>query len=117
VEIAADVVRDDVVTCRLEEGLGAVRERVEESRYGFALAVSEAGILLGRLGGAALVGDPRTSAEEAMEAGPSTVRPGEELGPLVDRLRKRDLGYALVTMPDGALVGVLRRADAEQRLR
>jgi hypothetical protein len=51
-----------------------------------------------------------------MEAGPSTVRPGEELAPLIERLRKRDLRYALVTMPDGALVGVLLRSDAEERL-
>jgi Mg/Co/Ni transporter MgtE len=115
--IAADVVRDDVVTCGLEEGIGAVRERVEQSPYGFALVVSETGVLLGRVRPSALTGaDPMTGVEQAMEAGPSTVRPGAELAPLVERLRKSDLRYAVVTMPDGALVGVLVRAEAERHL-
>jgi CBS domain-containing protein len=114
--IARDIVREDVVTCQLEELVAAVRERVDKSPYGFALVVSKTGILLGRLRGTALAADPKATAEHAMEAGPSTVRPGEELAPLVEKLRKRDFRYGLVTMPDGVLVGVLLRSDAEQRL-
>jgi CBS domain-containing protein len=117
VPIAGQLARDDVVTCSLDESVGAVRERVDGSRYGFALVVSKTGVLLGRLRGATLESDPKATAGEVMEAGPSTVRPGAELAPLVDRLRKRDLHYALVTMPDGALVGVLLRSDGEERLR
>jgi CBS domain-containing protein len=116
VPIAAGVLREDAVTCHLDEPVGSVRERVDKSSYGFALVVSETGILLGRLRATALAADSKATAEQAMEAGPSTVRPGKELAPLVDRLRKRDLRYALVTMPDGVLVGVLLRSDAEERL-
>jgi Mg/Co/Ni transporter MgtE len=116
VPIAGDVAREDAVTCQLEERVGAVRERVDKSPHSFALVVSKTGVLLGRLGATALAADPNATAEDAMEAGPSTVRPGEELAPLIERLRKRDLRYALVTMPDGALVGVLLRSDAEERL-
>ena len=51
-----------------------------------------------------------------MEAGPSTVRPDSALGPLVERLRERDLRTAVATTPEGKLLGVLRRAEAERRL-
>ena len=51
-----------------------------------------------------------------MEAGPSTFRPNVALDSLVERLRKRDFKYAIVTRADGTLIGVARRADAEQRL-
>ena len=116
VPAAGDLTREDVVTCGLGDRLGSVRERVTRSPYGFALVVSANGVLLGRLRRAALEGDSDAIAEHAMEAGPSTVRPDADLAELVERLRARDLQYAVVTTPDGALVGVLRRADAEARL-
>jgi predicted transcriptional regulator len=104
------------VKCALGERIGVVRARVEDSAYGFALVVSAGGVLLGRLRKATLEGDPEAIAEDVMEAGPSTVRRDEELGTLVARLREGDLNYALVSTPDGELVGVLRRSDAEARL-
>jgi CBS-domain-containing membrane protein len=51
-----------------------------------------------------------------MEPGPSTVRPDVDLTSLVERLRKRDLHYGVVTTPEGKLMGVVRRSAAEQRL-
>jgi CBS domain-containing protein len=113
---AGDVVRDDVVTCGLKERVGAVQERVIASPYGFAL-VTDDGCLHGRLRGSELARcDPNSHAEDVMEVGPSTVRPGAELAPLVERLHKRNLSFAVVTTPDGALVGVMRRSDAERHL-
>ncbi len=38
---------------------------------------------------AALSEDPEVTAEEAMEIGPTTVRPSEALKPLVERMKKR----------------------------
>jgi CBS domain protein len=112
---AGDLARKDVVMCGLGDRLGSVREQVSRSPYGFALVVSATGVLLGRLRPAALEGDSDATAEHAMEAGPSTVRPDSDLGALVERLRARELQYAVVTTPDGALLGVLPRADAEAR--
>ena len=113
---AKDVVRSDVVTCSLDEPVGPVRELVEASPYPFALVVSENGILLGRLRRSMLDCPPDRSAEQVMEAGPSTVRLDTELSGLVDRLRKGDLSYAVVTEPTGRLIGVVRRSDAEARI-
>ena len=112
----ADIARKDVVTCGLGDRIGHVRENVRRSEYGFALVISATGVLLGRLQRPALEGDADATAERTMEAGPSTVRPDADLAALVERLLKRDLRYAIVTTPDGALVGVLRRVDAEAHL-
>jgi CBS domain-containing protein len=113
---ARDVVRDDVALCHPTDRVGDVRARVEASPYGFALVVSRSGVLLGRLRRAVLEGDPDAAAADVMEAGPSTVRPDMRLGPLVERLRERDLTTAVVTTPEGTLLGVLRCRDAEARL-
>jgi len=108
---AADVARDDVATCGLAERTGAVRERVEASPYGFGFVVGEGGTLLGRLGKTALEGDPETRVEQAMEPGPSTVRADAPLEKLRERLDQRGLETAVVTTPEGVLLGVVRRND------
>ena len=90
---------------------------MQASPFGFALVVSEERCLLGRLRASALEKcDPDSTAEEVMEAGPSTIRLDRELGALVERLRERDLMFAIATDPGGRLAGVVRRADAERQL-
>jgi hypothetical protein len=108
---AVDFARDDAVTCGLHDRVGAMHERVEASPYGFAFVLSDDGILLGRLRKVALEGDPDATAETAMEPGPSTVR--ADLAPtrLRERLERSDLNTAVITDPDGRLLGVVRRDD------
>jgi Mg/Co/Ni transporter MgtE len=110
---AGAVARDDVVTCGLDDRVGQVRERIDESPYGYALATSPGGVVLGRLRRSTLDGDPDASAEAVMEPGPSTVRPDITAAELAERLAKRDLRTAIVTTPEGRLIGVVRRADLE----
>src|SRR5919198_4150315 len=63
--------RDDVVTCRVDDPVGEVRSRVEESRYGFALVTTERGTLLGRMRRSAIDrADADAVAESLMESGP-----------------------------------------------
>jgi IMP dehydrogenase len=109
-----DVARDDVVRAGLDEPVGQVRARVERSPYGFALVVSDAGTLLGRLRKRALEGDPNATSEQVMEPGPSTVRLDTDARKLAERLRQRDLKTAVVTGPDGRLAGVVRLADLDR---
>jgi predicted transcriptional regulator len=106
-----DSLRDDVVTCGLDEKVGDVMPRVEDSPYGFALAVSETGVLLGRLRRSRCAGKEAARVEQVMEEGPSTVRPDTEAAKLAERLRERDLKTAVVTTPEGRLLGVVRRAE------
>jgi CBS domain-containing protein len=111
---ALSVLVDDVATCELGERVGDVRERVAASPYGFAFVVSGGRVLLGRLRRAALEGDPDATAEAAMEPGPSTIRAGSQLEPLLDRMRRNDLTCLPVTTPDGELMGLARRRDVER---
>jgi rhodanese-related sulfurtransferase/CBS domain-containing protein len=110
------VLRADAVTCRPNENLAAVAERVRHSPFGFALVTREDGTLLGRLPADALDEPSADGVAEAMTLGPSTVRADSELEPLVERLQGQDLRFAIVTGPDGRLLGVVRRSDAERLL-
>ena len=110
---AGKLVRDDVPTVTLDEDLASVRARLQERDYDFALVLSTQGILLGRLRASAIAATGITSVEAAMDAGPSTVRPDVAATDLLKRLRGRKLTSALVTTPEGKLVGVVRRRDLE----
>ena len=107
---AGNLARDDVVTARLDERVGEIRPRVEGSPYGFAFVISAKGTLLGRLRRAALQGDPTGRAGDAMEPGPSTVRADTLLETLRKRLDDRGLKTAVVTTPEGKLIGTVRRS-------
>ena len=111
---AGRVARDDVVTCRLDDQVGEVRERIAAARYGFALVTTPGGVVLGRLRGSALDCDPGLRAEEVMEVGPSTVRPDTRAGELAKRLADRDLRWAILTNPEGRLLGVASRDALEK---
>jgi CBS domain len=93
--------RDDVATCGLDEPAERVRELIDASPYGFCLVLAEDRTLLGRI---------RKSTLE-LEPGPSTVRYDLGVDELRERLDKRDLKTAIVTTPEGKLIGVVRRAD------
>jgi hypothetical protein len=116
---AVDFALQDVVSCHLRDLVGEVRRRVQASPYGFAFVVTDGGVLLGRLRKAALDGDPDRTAEAVMEPGPSTVRADLAPSRLRQRLERRNLSTAVITDPDGRLLGVVRRddlpADAQPR--
>jgi len=72
-------------------------------------------VRLGRLRRAMLEGDPQAVAADVMELGPSTVRANVPAVELRERLRSRDLRTAIVTTPEGVLLGVVRRRDLEAK--
>lgn len=108
---AVDFAGQDAVTCRLHDRVGEVRRRVEASPYGFAFVLSDGGVLLGRLRKAALERDPDATAESVMEPGPSTVRADTQPARLRQRLQDSHLSTAVITDPDGRLLGVVHRDD------
>lgn len=113
---ARDLLREDVVTARPDDRLAGVRERVAGSPYGYALVTLADGTLVGRVRRETLERDGDELARRAMSPGPSTVRADSEVRALVERLRERDLRTAVVSGPDGRLLGVLHRADGERAL-
>jgi CBS domain-containing protein len=104
--------RHDVVIAAPDEHIADVRARVAASRYGFALVTTQDVTLLGRLRRSTLdTANPALPAGEVMEPGPSTLRPHEPVADVAARLHERDLTYAIVTDPEGHLLGTVYRAD------
>lgn len=111
---AGRVARDDAVRCSPETRAPDVREAIERSPYPFALVTGGGGLLIGRLAASALEGRGDATAGEIMELDPSTVRPHRAAGELAEHLADKDLQWAIVTTPEGRLLGVASRDDLER---
>jgi predicted transcriptional regulator len=113
---AGEVARRDTPTCALEDRVADVAATVVEAGREACIVVGPEGIVQGRLRGRALAGTPGATAEQAMELGPTTIRPSERLGPLVERMRRRGVATIVVSDLKGRLLGILYRQDAERAL-
>lgn len=109
-------VRRDVPSCRPDDRVQEVCERLDKSDWDTCFVVDDQGVVLGRLGRRAIRGREDVSAEEAMTPGPSTIRPSARLRDIVERMRRQNLTSLPVTTSDGRLVGLLTRRDAEEAL-
>jgi CBS domain-containing protein len=117
VPYAGELADTDPPTCALTDTVDDIRAGLDGSRYGFCLVINDGRIVLGRVWRSAIErADSAAAAEGVMEAGPSTVRFDVPARDLAQRLAERDLRTAVVTTPEGRLVGVFHRADAERRL-
>ena len=106
--------RTDVPTCRFEDRLPELCRRLDESGWETCFVVNNQGVLLGRIGRAAIRGRQDVSAEEAMTPGPSTIRPSARLDAVAERMQRQCLTTLPVTTPDGSLVGLITRRDVER---
>jgi CBS domain-containing protein len=109
---AGDVARRDVPTCRLDETVKAIRERVERSGFEACVVVNEERVVFGILREKQLAAADDEPAERAMRVGPSTFRPNVDIEEMAMFMAEHDLPNAPVTTSDGRLVGLLRREDA-----
>ena len=109
-------VRTDSPSCKPGDRLHEICDRLDETRWDTCFVLDEDGVVLGRIGRKAIRTRADASAEEAMTLGPSTIRPSARLDAIVRRMRRQDLTSLPVTTPDGRLVGLLTRPDAEEAL-
>src|SRR5579872_7131978 len=72
---AADVARKDAPTCRLQDRLGGVQERVRAAGWDACVVTNDERVVLGLLREKELGGDAGLRVEQAMRPGPSTFRP------------------------------------------
>lgn len=115
--LAGQALSTDVPTCSSHDRLGDVRDALDASRFTMLVALNAERVVLGLLDRSARDADDATPVHRLMREGPTTVRPSEELGPLVERMRDAGVDALLVTSSDGRLLGLLERDRAEHRAR
>ncbi len=117
---AIQIARKDIPTCRADERLGDVRDRVQAAGHDQCVVVNGDGVVFGRLRRKAWESDPDAAIEDVMELGPATIRPDPFLHDIIGRLQTRKIGSILVTSygshEGGRLLGVLFREDVERAL-
>jgi Mg/Co/Ni transporter MgtE len=112
------IARRRVATCLPAASVAEAYHRVRSSEWTRAVVVNDQRVVLGVLDEETLTQarSDETTAEAVMRAGPTTVRAHDDLEPLLHRMHDRHATTLLVTDPDGHLLGVLVRDDADQVL-
>ena len=113
---AAAMVRGDDIVCHLGERLGDMAKRARAAGKNVCIVVNDRHIVLGRIRGRTLDGDPNSPVEDVMQPGPSTIRPDTDLGTVAKTLRDGNVATALVTSQEGRLIGTVYLQDVEDKL-
>ena len=109
---ARDVAKRDVPTCRLDEPIDEVRERVRDAGWDACIVVNEERIVFGILRERELDRGMDEPVERFMRPGPSTFRPNVPIEEMASYMIEHDLVSSPITSSDGRLVGLLRKDDA-----
>lgn len=109
---AGDVARKDAPTCRPDEPIGEVRERVRAAGWDACVVVNGAGIIMGLLREKELGTGGDEPVEQVMRPAPSTFRPYVPIQEMAHFMVDHDLPTSPITSSEGRLIGVLRREDA-----
>lgn len=107
----AELARADVATCSVHDRAGDVLGGIGE--LGFALAVGDHDVVLGRLRRRHAEQQPDARVDEVMSEGPTTVRADEDPSQLLERMQAAETRSVVVTTAEGRLVGVAIADDLE----
>lgn len=110
--LVGDRLTTDVDSCAVDERIGAVRARLESSRFGLLVVTTAQGLVAGTLDRHALDAADGAAVEEHMREGPTTVRPSEDVDVLGERMSEAGVRGVLVTSSDGRLLGVFEQPAA-----
>jgi CBS domain-containing protein len=100
-------------TCEPGESLAAAKERALEMGTKLCPVVNQKGIVLGVVTEERWDGDSATPVEEAMESGPTTLRPYITAKDADERLVEAHKEACLITSSDGKLMGIFRRGASQ----
>ncbi len=115
--VAGEVVEPDAYTCGLDHTAGQVRAALQRGPDSICVVANAQGIVLGRVRWKDLPTEDDVRVRDFMQPGPATVRPVEQLAPLVERMHAAGVATIIVSTAKGKLLGVVNPATAEQRLR
>lgn len=108
---AGALARKDVPTCRLDEQLSVVRDRVRRKSWDAAVVVNDERIVFGLLRAKELALDDDRLISQAMRPGPSTFRPYVLAEETARFMVDHKLDSSPITTSDGRPVGLLLQAD------
>jgi len=109
---AKDALRQDIATCHLGEHIGDMQRRLAVGEACFVTTAD--GVVLGRIGRRASRAVPDARVEDVMSPGPATFRADAALDDLIQRMARAGMTNVPITNPEGRLLGVVYRSDAEQ---
>jgi hypothetical protein len=110
--IVAEALTVDPPICEPGSTVGSARALLVGDRTQ-VVVVNAPGVILGVMRKESWDAPDESLVEDSMRSGPSTVRPGSLLGPLVERMKRKDTESVLVSDPEGRLIGVLDRDAGE----
>jgi CBS domain-containing protein len=105
----------EVPVCGPLETLAQVRGRLQQSGWAECVVANEQRIVLGLVSARTWQADGRLPVEQVMDPAPLTVRPHTTCAVVADRMQKQQTEVALVTYPDGKLIGLLRQGKRSRQ--
>jgi len=105
--------RRDSPTCRVDERIGEVRERILAAGWKTCMVINDHQVVLGRLFGKELQLPPDAVVGDVMRSGPSTYRPNVTVAEIIERVRNGNWETVPITTPEGKLIGLVRREAME----
>jgi CBS domain-containing protein len=112
---AGRVMRDDAALCRPSDPIADVRDLIGRSPYPFALVTDDDGTLLGRVPSSAVDAGSQRPVWDVAEPGPKTFRPHISAEKVAAVLADKGLRWAIITTPEGRVLGVASRDDLKAR--
>ncbi len=109
------VARRDVATCRPSEPISAIKARMASDPTGPCPVVNDHRTVLGLLRSDAIKANGAKTVEEAMISGPVTLRPNVALEEVDRYLTDHMIGHAVVTTPEGELIGLASADDVHRQ--
>jgi len=109
--IVADAITVDPPRCRSGDTVGRARSLLGDDTQ--VIVVNDPGVVLGVMRKESWEAADEALVADVMRLGPSTVRPGSMLIPLLERMKAKETESVLVSDPEGRLIGVLDRSDGE----
>ena len=99
----------EVSVCHLDDKLSELAQRLLPGGLSECVVVNEPGIVLGLLRKSIWEGAANgVTVEQAMEPAPITFRPYVRRDEIISYMEKKKMESALVTTPDGKLLGLVR---------
>lgn len=109
--------RDAVLACNVGDSVAEIAEHMSSVEHDYCVVLNDHDIVIGRMRPKNVAGtntDGRV--EHVLEPGPTTVRPTEPAGALLERMKKRKVPAVIVTTNKGRLLGAATQKALEELL-